>query len=46
MASNKDRVGWFPRLSEAYYEVPFDGKVSQYAGIPLPTNHFTVRASR
>jgi hypothetical protein len=36
MVSNKDRVGWYARIGQEYYEVTFDGKATRFAGVAPP----------
>jgi len=36
LVSNKDRVGWYARIGQEYYEVTFDGKVTRFAGVAPP----------
>lgn len=37
LLSSKDRVAWYARLTQDYYEVTFDGKVTHYPGLPKLT---------
>lgn len=44
MVSTKDRVGWYPRSAQLYYEVTFEGKVTRFPGIASPGDRTSVLA--
>jgi hypothetical protein len=44
MASSKDRVGWYARSAQLYYEVTFDGKATRFPGIASPGDRTLVDA--
>jgi hypothetical protein len=44
MASSKDRVGWYARSAQLYYEVTFDGKATRFSGIAAPGGRTIVDA--
>jgi hypothetical protein len=44
MVSSKDRVGWYARSAQLYYEVTFEGKATRFSGIASPENRTSVNA--
>jgi hypothetical protein len=44
LASNGDRLGWYARVAKQYFEMTFDGKVTNYGGV-VPTNSKQIPAT-
>src|SRR5208283_2088732 len=44
MVSSKDRIGWYARSAQLYYEVTFDGKATRFSGIASPGDRTSVHA--